>query len=261
MPQPSIHSKPRKFQNQKSGKFFYPKFFYPLNLAFMPASPLSPPRTALITGGAGDLAQAIAAELRSADFTVLTPGRDELDVSSADSVRGFFATLPGLDLLINNAGVCRDVSVTKMTEADFDHVVDVNLKGSFLTTQAAVKLMAKQRHGHIINIGSYSALSGPAGQANYAAAKAGLIGLTQSTAKEYGARNIRANCILPGFLETKMTRHLLEDPAWRENLLTQHTLGRLNTPQDAARFITFLHRMENISGQIFQLDSRVRSVQ
>ena len=224
----------------------------------MSSSTPSPPLTALITGGAGDLAQAIAAALQSAGFTVLAPGRDELDVTSSDSVRRYFAALPGLDLLINNAGVCRDISLAKMTEADFDHVVDVNLKGAFLVSQAALKLMSKQRHGHIINIGSYSALSGPAGQANYAAAKAGLIGLTQSIAQEYGARNIRANCILPGFLETKMTKHLLEDPARQEHLLSQHTLGRLNTAQDVARFITFLHTLENISAQVFQLDSRVR---
>ncbi len=218
----------------------------------------SPPLSAVITGGAGDLAQAIAAELQSAGYAILTPGREELDVTSSDSVRRYFAALPGLDLLINNAGVCRDVSVAKMTEAEFDHVIDVNLKGAFLVSQAAVKLMSKQRHGHIVNIGSYSALSGPAGQANYAAAKAGLIGFTQSIAKEYGARNIRANCVLPGFLETKMTRPLLEDVAWREGLMSQHTLGRLNTAQDVARFIVFLHSMENVSGQVFQLDSRVR---
>lgn len=213
---------------------------------------------AVITGGGGDLAQCIAVELQGAGFKVLAPPRAELDVSSAESVRAFFAALPGLDLLVNNAGVCRDVSVVKMSEADFDHVVEVNLKGAFLTTQAAVRLMSRQRRGHIVNIGSYSALSGPAGQANYAAAKAGLIGLTQSTAKEYGARNVRANCVLPGFLETKMTRHLLEDAAWKEGLMSQHALGRLNTAQDAARFIAFLHGMENVSGQVFQLDSRVR---
>lgn len=218
----------------------------------------SPSPIAVITGGAGDLAQVIAAELQDAGFTVLSPGRAEMDVSSADSVRAFFSGLKQIDLLINNAGLCRDISVAKMTEADFDHVVEVNLKGAFLTTQAAVKLMSKQRCGHIVNIGSYSALSGPAGQANYAAAKAGLIGFTQSIAKEYGARNIRANCVLPGFLKTKMTRHLLTDAAWYEALLGQHTLGRLNTAQDVARFIAFLHSMENVSGQVFQLDSRVR---
>ena len=224
----------------------------------MPSLSESAPRIAVITGGAGDLAWTIGAELRLAGFEVLAPGREALDVTSADSVFAFFAGVKRLDLLVNNAGVCCDISVAKMTEADFDCVVDVNLKGVFLVSQAAVKLMSKQRRGHLVNIGSYSALTGPAGQANYAAAKAGLIGLTQSIAKEYGARNIRANCVLPGCLETKMTRHLLADAAWQQNLLSQHTLGRLNTTQDVARFILFLHSMENVSGQVFQLDSRVR---
>lgn len=224
----------------------------------MTLSPSLTPSLAVITGGAGDLALSIGAELQQAGFEVLSPGRDELDVTSPDSVRTFFAGVKQFDLLVNNAGICRDVSVVKMSEAEFDHVLDVNLKGAFLVAQAAVKLMSKQRHGHLVNIGSYSALSGPAGQANYAAAKAGLIGFTQSIAKEYGARNIRANCVLPGFLETKMTRHLLEDAAWRESLMSQHTLGRLNTAQDVARFIVFLHSMESVSGQVFQLDSRIR---
>ena len=210
--------------------------------------------TALITGGEGDLARHIRAELESAGWDVLAPGRAELDVLQPKT---FFAHIDRLDLLVNNAGIFRDASLLKMTEEDFDAVLDVNLKGAFLCTQAALKLMSRQREGHIINIGSYSALSGPAGQANYAAAKAGLIALTHSTAKEYGARNIRANCLLPGFLETKMTRHLLEDAAWKEQLLSQHTLGRLNTPQDAARFIVMLHSMPAVSGQVFQLDSRI----
>jgi NAD(P)-dependent dehydrogenase (short-subunit alcohol dehydrogenase family) len=224
----------------------------------MSATIANPPRTAVITGGQGDLAQAIRAELQHAGFDVLAPGREALDVTNPDSVRAFFAGLQQVDLLINNAGVCHDVSVAKMSEAEFDHIVDVNLKGSFLASQAALKLMSKQRRGHIVNIGSYSALSGPAGQANYAAAKAGLIGFTQSIAKEYGTRNVRANCVLPGFLETKMTRHLLADAAWHEHLLSQHALGRLNTAQDVARFIVCLHSLDNVSGQIFQLDSRVR---
>ncbi len=224
-----------------------------MSATFASSSPI-----ALITGGEGDLAKSIGAELKQAGFDVMAPGRGDLDVTNADSVKAFFANVKQIDLLVNNAGMCRDVSVLKMSDEDFDQIVDVNLKGAFFVSQAAVKLMAKQMLGHIVNIGSYSALSGPAGQANYAAAKAGLIGLTQSIAKEYGARNVRANCVLPGFLVTKMTRHLLQDAAWRENLITAHALGRLNTPQDAARFIVFLHSMENVSGQVFQLDSRVR---
>lgn len=222
----------------------------------VPLAPSSP--TAVITGGEGDLAKSICAELKQAGFVVVAPGRADLDVTNAASVKAFFGGLKQIDLLVNNAGLCRDVSMLKMEEEDFDQVVDVNLKGAFIVSQAAVKLMSKQRYGHIVNVGSYSALSGPAGQANYAAAKAGLIGLTQSLAKEYGARNVRVNCVLPGFLETKMTRHLLADAAWRENLLNTHALGRLNTPEDAARFIVFLHSMQNLSGQVFQLDSRMR---
>lgn len=215
---------------------------------------------ALITGGAGDLAQALRAELETIGFEVLAPGRAELDVTNASLVVSYFTQSVSrpLDLLINNAGLCRDMSVAKMTESDFDAVIDANLKGAFLVSQAAVKLMSRQRQGHIINIGSYSALSGPFGQASYAAAKAGLIGLTQSLAKEYGSRNIRANCVLPGFIETKMTRHLLADENWKARLLDTHTLGRLNTPHDAARFVVFLHGMQNVSGQVFQLDSRIR---
>lgn len=224
----------------------------------MSATSASSPPTAVITGGEGDLAKSIGVELTRAGFDVLAPGRAELDVTDATSVKAFFASLKQIDLLVNNAGVFRDGTLLKMEEEAFDHVVDVNLKGAFLVSQAAVKLMSKQRQGHIVNVGSYSALSGPAGQANYAAAKAGLIGLTQSLAKEYGARNIRVNCVLPGFIETKMTRHLLMNEAWREQLLNAHALGRLNTPEDAARFIAFLHSMPNVSGQVFQLDSRVR---
>ncbi len=210
---------------------------------------------ALITGGEGDLAQHIRAELESAGWEVLAPGHAEMDVLNP---KAYFSQIERLDLLVNNAGLLRDASMLKMSEEDFDSIVDVNLKGAFLCTQAALKLMSRQREGHIINIGSYSALSGPFGQSNYAAAKAGLIALTQSTAKEYGARNVRANCVLPGFLDTQMTRHLLQDAAWHEQLLAQHILGRLNTPKDAARFIVMLHSMPNVSGQVFQLDSRVR---
>jgi 3-oxoacyl-[acyl-carrier protein] reductase len=212
---------------------------------------------ALITGGAGTLAGARRAELESLGWQINAPTHEEMDVTDKAQVQRVIGELGQLDLLIHNAGITRDALMLKMTEAEFSDVLDVHLKGAFLCTQAALKLMVKQRDGHIIHIGSYSALSGPAGQANYAAAKAGIIALTQSIAAEYGARGVRANCVLPGFLDTKMTQHLLTDEAQRQRVLAAHTLGRLNTPAEAARFIAFLHTMENISGQVFQLDSRI----
>lgn len=213
---------------------------------------------AVITGGAGDLALALRPELERQGWDVHGPGRTELDVTDKQSVQSFFGALPRVDLLVHNAGITRDALLANMTAADFSSVLDVHLKGAFLCSQAALRWMARQKRGHIVHIGSFSALSGPAGQTNYAAAKAGLIALTQSTAAEYGARNIRVNCVLPGFLVTKMTRRMLEDEKTRERVLAAHTLGRLNTAADVARFIAFLHTMENVSGQVFQLDSRLR---
>jgi NAD(P)-dependent dehydrogenase (short-subunit alcohol dehydrogenase family) len=212
-------------------------------------------RVALITGGQGDLAEATAAALQTQGCVVLTPGKAELDVTSADAVKRYFSELNRLDLLINNAGLREDHFISKLSEAAWQEVLNTNLKGAFLTSQAALKLMLRQRHGHIINVGSYSALVGPVGQANYAAAKAGLIALTQSLAQEVGSRNIRVNCVLPGWLETKFTHNV--PPAITEAALAQHTLGRFNTVVEAARAITFLDTLENLSGQIIQLDSRI----
>ena len=212
---------------------------------------------ALITGGSGDLAQAIRAELEAQGWVVHAPSHDEMDVTDKAQVQRVFGALERLDLLIHNAGITRDALLTKMTEADFSDVLNVHLKGAFLCSQAALKIMVKQRQGHLIHLGSYSALSGPAGQANYAAAKAGLIALTQSLAAEYGARGIHANCVLPGFLDTKMTRHLLDDETQRQRVFAAHTLDQLSTAQDGARFIAFLHTMPHVSGQVFQLDSRI----
>lgn len=210
---------------------------------------------ALITGGTGDLARSIRAELESQGWIVHAPSHQQMDVTDKAQVQRVIGALDRLDLLIHNAGMTRDALLIKMTGIEFSEVLAVHLKGAFLCSQAALKLMVKQRQGHIIHIGSFSALSGPAGQANYAAAKAGLIGLTQSLAAEYGARGIRANCVLPGFLDTKMTRHLLEEDSQR--VFSAHTLGLLNTVQDAARFIAFLPTLPAVSGQVFQLDSRI----
>lgn len=212
-------------------------------------------KVALITGGEGDLARAMVEGLRAAGWEVHAPGRLAMDVTSTAAVQASFAGLPRLDLLINNAGIVDDSLVAGMSEESFQQVLEVNLSGAFRCARAAVKMMSKQRSGHILNIGSYAALCGTAGQANYAAAKAGLIGLTQSIAKEYGARNVRCNCVLPGFLETRMTKPVLEKR--RELVLGQHALGRLNTVEEAARFIVILDGFAHVSGQVFQLDSRV----
>jgi NAD(P)-dependent dehydrogenase (short-subunit alcohol dehydrogenase family) len=214
---------------------------------------------ALITGGRGAIATQLAAQLGDAGFDVLSPGRDELDVADAQSVEQYFAghvTGP-LDLLVNNAGITADASMAKMEAVDFARVLDVNLRGAFFCSQKALRPMLKARAGHIVNLSSFSALSGPAGQANYAAAKAGMIALTQSIAREAGARGVRANTVLPGYLKTKMTDAL---PAEVERgVLESHALGRFNTPGDAARFIVFLHLYQpNVSGQLFQLDSRIQ---
>lgn len=220
---------------------------------------MSEPRnqTAVITGGHGTLAQAIAERLRAEGWQVHSPGRDELDVTSSEQVRAYFAALASVDLLVCQAGIIDDAPLARLTAESFERVLDVNLKGAFRCAREWLWLMAKQRRGHLIAVGSFSALRGVAGQANYAAAKAGLIGLVKSAALEYGARGLRANCVLPGLLETRMTAALLADPARRRELEARHALRRLNTVADAARFIVFLDSLAHVSGQVFQLDSRV----
>jgi 3-oxoacyl-[acyl-carrier protein] reductase len=212
---------------------------------------------ALITGGQGALAKALCAELEAQQWQVQAPGRDALDVTEPASVRARVADLPRLDLLVHNAGFLRDAPLARMSEADFAAVLEVHLRGAFLCARAALRPMLRQGGGHLVFVGSFSALSGPAGQANYAAAKAGLIGLAQSLAAEYGGRGVRANVVLPGLLETPMSAPLLTDPERRRRALAAHTLGRFNTPAEAARFIAFLHSLPHTSGQVFSLDSRI----
>ncbi|HOJ22309.1 MAG TPA: 3-oxoacyl-[acyl-carrier-protein] reductase [Armatimonadota bacterium] len=143
-----------------------------------------------------------------------------------------------LDVLINNAGVTRDGLLLRMSEEDWDLVLDINLKGAFLCTKAAIKVMLKQRSGAIVNIASVVGRMGQAGQANYAASKGGLIALTKSVAKEVAGRNIRVNAVAPGFIETQMT-HVLSDEvkkAWLERI----PLNRAGTMEDVAKVVAFL---------------------
>jgi 3-oxoacyl-[acyl-carrier protein] reductase len=209
----------------------------------------------IITGGCGGLATSLAAAFRETGAEVFSPGREELDVRSSADAERYFKGFERIDVLINNAGITGDKLFARMEEADWDAVVDTNLKGAFLCTRAAARRMMIERDGSIIQIGSYSALNPPIGQSAYAASKAGLIGLTKSLAKELGPRNIRVNCVLPGFLETRLTTDLSEEA--RSAALARHALGRFNTVEDAASFIVTLTRLSHVSGQIFQLDSRV----
>jgi len=211
---------------------------------------------ALITGGHGDLAQALASELERAGMVVQTPGREELDVCHEDIVEQYFATYSGLDLLVCNAGVTDDAVLMKMKEESWDSVLETNLKGAFFTARSAAKQMVKRRVGHIVFISSYSAFHPPTGQANYAASKAALTGLALSMAQELGSRNIRVNVIVPGFMETKMTESISDSA--RDRALTKHVLGSFNTPIAVAKFLSTLHlSMPYTSGQIFNLDSRI----
>lgn len=182
----------------------------------------------------------------------------EMDVSRAESVEaGIAEVLSGLgriDILVNNAGITRDALLVRMREEDWDAVLDVNLKGAFLCSRAVAKVMMKQRGGSIVNITSIMGLTGNAGQANYSAAKAGLIGLTKSLARELGSRGIRVNAVAPGWIETAMTDSLPE--AVREAILKQIPLGRLGNADDVAGAVVFLCSDEAsyITGQVLTVD-------
>jgi 3-oxoacyl-[acyl-carrier protein] reductase len=213
-----------------------------------------PPRV-LITGGEGGLGRELAREFVRRGAEVDAPGRAALDVRDEKSVQAWFSKQDRLDVLVANAGLVRDGAVTGLGEADFAAVIETNLRGAFLCARAALRPMLAQRRGHILLIGSRAARHGTAGQSLYAAAKAGLVGFAQSLAREYGARNIRCNVVLPGFLETRMTAAMTE--ARREAVRAEHALGRFNTPENAARFISFLAELDHVSGQVFALDSRI----
>jgi len=228
-------------------------------------------KVALITGAAGGLGRGLVAEFVAQGWRVVaTHYRSaiqeetdqiwpvKLDVTDRDQtqsvVKQLLARWGRVDSLVNNAGVSADGLVSQMSDDDWDRVVDVNLKGAFLCSQAVLPMMLKQRDGHIINIASFAA-RGQRGQANYAAAKAGVIGLTEALAKEVGSRNVRVNAILPGVLPTPMTANLTE--AQLNELAAANALRRLNSVTEVARFTAFLATTQNISGQVFPLDSRV----
>ncbi len=159
-----------------------------------------------------------------------------------------------VDVLVNNAGVTKDGLLVRMSEHDWDDVMNVNLKGAFICIRAVSEIMMKQKGGHIINISSITGIRGREGQANYSASKAGLIGLTKAAAKELGRYNIKVNAVLPGYLPTDMGEKM-SDPI-RDRIIKDNALGRPNDPREVAEFILHLTTMNNVSGQVFNLDSR-----
>jgi 3-oxoacyl-[acyl-carrier protein] reductase len=242
----------------------------------MPATIDLSGKTAFVTGSSRGIGLAIARALYSAGAKVAVVGRDlerarsvaeglgeraapvACDVADVAQVEAAIAAaesaLGPIDILVNNAGITRDNILLRLSDDDWDAVLDANLKGAFITIRATIKGMMKRRAGRIINITSIVGLIGNKGQANYAASKAGLIGLTKSVAKEYASRNILANCIAPGFIETDMTDALPTEA--RATLLEQIALGRLGRPEDVAGTVLFLASdlAEYITGQVLVVD-------
>jgi 3-oxoacyl-[acyl-carrier protein] reductase len=234
--------------------------------------PPSNQRVVLVTGAAGGLGRGLVEAFARDGWRVAAgwhraappPETDSvwpvpLDVTdraqAQKAVAEVVARCDRLDALVNNAGVTAEQLLVQTSAADWDHALEVNLKGAFLCSQAVLRHMLHQRDGHIINLASFAGRTGARGQAAYAAAKAGLIGLTRSLAKEVGSRNVRVNAVSPGVLPTPMTAGLSQDALHR--FATANALGRLNSVEEVARFIVFLASLQNVSGQLFQLDSRI----
>ena len=237
-------------------------------------------RIAVVTGGSRGIGRAVCLELarRGAHVALCYAGNEaaaketvaaceaegaramavRCDVSDESQVKALMdAALKEfgrIDILVNNAGITRDGLLMTMKEADFDAVLDANLKGAFLCMKAVSRPMMKQRYGRIVNLSSVVGLRGNAGQANYAASKAGLIGLTKSAARELASRGITVNAVAPGFIDTDMTAALPE--AAREALLASIPMARLGQPQDVARAVAFFAGPDAgyITGQVLCVD-------
>jgi 3-oxoacyl-[acyl-carrier protein] reductase len=175
----------------------------------------------------------------------------EVDAMTSDTIDRWGT----IDVLINNAALAKDGIMLRMTEEDWDDVVDTNLSGPFQCIRAVSQHMIKQRSGHIINISSIVGLQGREGQANYSSSKAGLIGLTKASAKELGSFNIKVNAVLPGYLPTDMGSNI--SAAVHDRILKENALGKPSDAREVAGFIYHLSLMNNVSGQVFNLDSRI----
>jgi 3-oxoacyl-[acyl-carrier protein] reductase len=237
-------------------------------------------RVALITGAARGIGQTIALALAQPDLRLyindVAPPEDaaetirEVESKGAEgsylqfnvadlaqveqAVEGIIKESGSLDILVNNAGITRDGLLVRMKEEDWDQVLAVNLKGAFNCLKAAAKPMIKQRFGRIVNISSIVGIMGNAGQANYVASKAGLVGLTKSAARELASRNITVNAVAPGFIETAMTQNLPEKT--REAMLAQIPLNRFGSPEEVAHAVAFLvsDQAAYITGQVMHVN-------
>lgn len=237
-------------------------------------------KVALVTGASRGIGQATAIDLAKAGADVVVNfigneavaqetvekiealGRKAIkikaDVGNAEEVQAMVdeavAAFGHIDILVNNAGITRDGLLIRMKDSDWDDVLNINLKGVYLVTKAVAKLMVKQRAGRIINMTSVSGVTGNVGQANYAAAKAGVIGFTKTCAKELAARGITVNAIAPGFIETAMTDVLPEKI--KEGIAGTIPFGRMGQPEEIAKVVTFLASdfASYITGQVLNVD-------
>lgn len=243
----------------------------------------TPRRSAVVTGSSRGIGRAVAEELARAGFDVCVNCSSERGLSGVQQLADQLAAEHGVraiavaanvadaaeaealvaaaheafgrvDVLVNNAGITRDGLIARMKEEDFDAVIHVNLKGTFNCCKAAAQRMMKQRYGRIVNLSSVVGVAGNAGQANYAASKAGVIGLTKSLARELAARNVTANAVAPGFIATDMTDALSEKQ--REAILGRIAAKRLGAPEDVAALVRFLASEEAgyITGQVVCID-------
>ncbi len=236
-------------------------------------------QVALVTGGARGIGKTIAENLakKGVNLAIADVSADSaaetakelaslgvktspfsLDVSKSDQVLKAFADITGefgrIDVVVNNAGITRDGLVLRMKEEDWDAVININLKGVFLCSKEAVKVMVKQKYGRIINIASVVAFMGNPGQANYSASKAGIVGLTKTIAREYASRGITVNAVAPGFIATAMTDALAENV--KQEMLKSIPVGKFGSVEDVANAVSFLASPESgyITGQVIHVN-------